>query len=212
MAHIREAGTAAHIVPSAAAEASLAGYCMLRRAGRPQITLKLAISLDGCIALADGSSQWITGEAARAHVHLERARADAIIVGGQTLRADRPRLDVRLPGLAQRSPQRWVLTAGKPPEGWLALPSPQAVSAMSGIQYLFLEGGAGAASAFLKQDLVDRLLLYRAPILIGAGRPAMGDIGLAGLDEAHGRWRLADRRSLGSDILEVYERARCLPE
>ncbi|HWW58585.1 MAG TPA: riboflavin biosynthesis protein RibD, partial [Sphingopyxis sp.] len=64
------------------------------------------------------------------------------------------------------------------------------------------------ASAFLAADRVDRLLLYRAPILIGVGKPALGDIGLAGLADAHGRWRLADSRPLGSDRLDVYERVR----
>lgn len=206
---ISRGGIVARLAPSAEAAASLIGYRLLREQGRPHVTLKLATSLDGCIALADGSSQWITGEAARAHVHAERARADAILVGGGTLRADAPRLDVRLPGLEDRSPQRWVLS-GRPaaPDGWTALPAPDAVHRMADIQYLFVEGGAGAAAAFLAADLVDRILLYRAPILIGVGRPAIGEIGLADLAEAHGRWALADRRGLGSDTLEVYERRR----
>jgi diaminohydroxyphosphoribosylaminopyrimidine deaminase/5-amino-6-(5-phosphoribosylamino)uracil reductase len=66
--------------------------------------------------------------------------------------------------------------------------------------------GAQTASAFLAADLVDRLVLYRAPILIGEGRAAIGAIGLARLADAHGRWRMADSRMLGSDRLEVYER------
>src|SRR3546814_5691322 len=77
------------------------------------VTLKLATSLDGCIALADGSSRWITGEAARAHAHLERARAEMIVVGRGTLAADHPQLDVRLAGLEARSPRRTVLTDRK---------------------------------------------------------------------------------------------------
>jgi diaminohydroxyphosphoribosylaminopyrimidine deaminase/5-amino-6-(5-phosphoribosylamino)uracil reductase len=68
--------------------------------------------------------------------------------------------------------------------------------------------GAGAAAAFLAADRVDRLLLYRAPILIGAGRRCLGDIGLASLGNAHGHWRLADQRRLGSDTLDVYDRIR----
>jgi diaminohydroxyphosphoribosylaminopyrimidine deaminase/5-amino-6-(5-phosphoribosylamino)uracil reductase len=74
--------------------------------------------------------------------------------------------------------------------------------------HLLVEGGAETAAAFLRADLVDRLLLYRAPILIGAGKAAIGDIGLTDLGEAHGRWRLLDARQLGSDRLEVYERRR----
>lgn len=211
LARIRSSSKTAEQIESLEAEASLSGYLTQRRLGRPEITLKLATSLDGCIARADGESQWITGEAARAHVHAERAKADAILVGGGTLRADAPRLDVRLPGLEARSPERWLLTHGTAPEGWRVLPSPADVTTMADIQYLFVEGGAGAAAAFLAQDLVDRLLLYRAPILIGGGRPALGDIGLDKLAEAHGRWRLTDRRQLGSDTLEVYQRTPCSP-
>jgi diaminohydroxyphosphoribosylaminopyrimidine deaminase / 5-amino-6-(5-phosphoribosylamino)uracil reductase len=80
------------------------------------------------------------------------------------------------------------------------------------VQYLLVEGGAQTAAAFLAVGLVDRLLLYRAPILIGGGMPAIGEIGLGSLREAHGRWRLTDRRQLGSDTLEVYDRTPCSPE
>lgn len=208
IARLRAAGTPVELVPNAAAQASLAGYLTRTRLGRPHVTLKLALSLDGCIARADGESQWITGSAARAHSHAMRAAADAILVGGGTLRADNPRLDVRLPGLADRSPERWVLTRGPAPAGWHALPAPADIAALAPAQYLFVEGGAGAAAAFLAADLVDRLLLYRAPILIGGGLPALGDIGLTTLATAHDRWQLADRRTLGSDTLEVYERTR----
>ena len=128
------------------------------------MTLKLALSLDGCIAMADGQSQWITGAEARAHGHAMRARADAIVVGGGTLRADSPRLDVRLPGLEARSPERWVLSHGDAPDGWRRLAAPQEISAMAEVQYLLVEGGAGAAAAFLAAGLVDRLLIYRPPI------------------------------------------------
>ena len=78
---------------------------------------------------------------------------------------------------------------------------------MTGSTTCLVEGGAATAAAFLAADLVDRLLLYRAPILVGGGR-TLPDIGLTGLDAAHGRWRLEDARRLGSDRLEVYERRR----
>lgn len=204
LARIRAAGIVAEHLPSPACEASLSGYLSRARLGRPEVTLKLALSLDGCIALPSGASQWITGAEARAHTHAMRARADAILVGGGTLRSDEPRLDVRLPGLAQRSPERWVLTRGAAPAGWRPLPAPEAVVGMGSVQYLFVEGGAGAATAFLRAGLVDRLLIYRAPVLLG-GRPALGDLGLASLADAHNRWRLVERRQLGSDTLEVYE-------
>ena len=205
------AGIATALVPCAAAEASLRGYLSQRTGGRPHITLKLALSLDGAIALASGQSRWITGPEARAHAHLERARADAILVGGGTLRADAPRLDVRLAGLEGRSPQRWVLTRGVAPDGWNVLASPGDISAMAAVQYLLIEGGAEAAAAFLKDDLVDRLLIYRAPIVIGSGKPGVATIGLTDLAAVHGRWKSADSRRLGNDTLEVYERTLCSP-
>ncbi len=212
LARIRAAGIAAEHVPSPAAMTSLAGYLARCRLGRPHVTLKLATSLDGCIAMADGTSRWITGAAARAHGHVERSRADAIIIGGGTLRTDAPQLDVRLHGLESRSPARWVLTGGAVPDGWQALRSPQAIAAMDGAQHVLIEGGARAAAAFLAAGLVDRLLIYRAPIIIGGGMPGIAGIGLVSLDAAHGKWHLVDQRSLGNDLLEVYEAMPCSPE
>lgn len=212
IARLRGAGIAVvEGVLGDAARASMAGFLTRRRLGRPHVTLKLATSLDGMIARADGESRWITGPAARAHVHLERSRHEAILVGRGTWEADAPVLDVRLAGLDARSPRRFVLSntnpfaPSEPGVGWIGCPT--AIAALADVDHLFLEGGAGAASAFLAADLVDRLLLYRAPILIGAGRPALGEIGLGRLADAHGRWRLRDARTLGKDRLEVYERA-----
>lgn len=187
---------------------SMAGFLARQRLGRPHVTLKLATSLDGRIAMVDGSSRWITGEAARAHAHLERARAELIVVGGGTLAADAPRLDVRLPGLEDRAPRRALLSRGPAPESWLALATPEAIRELALVDHVLVEGGAECAAAFLAADLVDRLLFYRAPILIGAGKAALGDIGLATIGDAHGRWALRETRMLGSDLLEVYERAR----
>ncbi len=208
IARIADAGIVCELLPSPACAESLSGYLIRAQRGRPEVTLKLATSLDGCIALAGGESQWITGDQARAHTHAMRARADAILVGGGTLRADEPRLDVRLSGLEGRSPDRWVLTRQSAPAGWQTIASPEAIRDMAGVQYLFVEGGALTAAAFLKADLVDRLLLYRAPIVVGGGKAAIGDIGLASLGQAHDRWHLQDRRTLGPDMLELYVRRR----
>lgn len=209
LARLAAAGIAVSTGPFAdEARRSMAGFLTRRALGRPQVTLKLATSLDGCIALANGESRWITGAESRAHAHLERARHEAILVGRGTWEADAPRLDVRLPGLETRAPQRVILSArGIDAPGCTIIADPADIAALPG-DHLLIEGGAGAASAFLAADLVDRLLIYRAPILIGGGRAALGDIGLAGLADAHGRWRLTDARALGSDRLEAYERQR----
>jgi diaminohydroxyphosphoribosylaminopyrimidine deaminase/5-amino-6-(5-phosphoribosylamino)uracil reductase len=190
------------------AEHSMAGFFTRIRLGRPYVTLKLAMSIDGRIALASGESKWITGEEARADAHVERARADKIRVGRGTWETDRPRLDVRLPGLEHATPRKALLTTSGPVDGFTRLSSPQAIRTLTDVNDLLVEGGAETASAFLAADLVDRLLIYRAPILIGEGKPGVGGIGLDALADAHGRWTLAGTRQLGSDTLQVYERQR----
>ena len=187
---------------------SMAGWLTRMRLGRPRITLKLALSIDGKVALPSGESKWITGEDARRHVHLERAHSDMILVGRGTLLADRPRLDVRLPGLEDWSPRRALLTRGEPVEGWETLHSPQDVYWLHDVNDLLVEGGSATATAFLAADLVDRILLYRAPIIIGEGKQSVGYIGLDAIADAHGRWVPKDGRALGIDRLEVYERVR----
>ncbi len=187
------------------ARRAMAGWLSQTERGRPFITLKLATSLDGCIALADGESRWITGAPARAHAHLERARSNMILVGRGTYDADHPKLDVRLPGLEHRSPDRAMLTRGSAPEGWTGVSKAEDVARLAGVQHLLIEGGAQTAAAFLKAGLVDRILLYRGPVLIGRGKASLGDIGLDTLAAAHGLWRRADTRQLGSDTLDVYE-------
>ena len=191
-----------------AAEDSLAGFLSRIRRGRPRITLKLALSIDGKIALPSGESKWISGEDARKHVHLERARSDMILVGRGTYLADAPRLDVRLPGLEDQSPRRALLTRGEAVDGWETLSSPQGVFALHDVNDLLVEGGSATATAFLSADLVDRILIYRAPILVGEGKSSLGYIGLDGIADAHGRWEHAGGQSLGIDRLEVYERVR----
>ncbi len=206
-ARLREAGIdVISGVMEREASAQIAGFFSRIERGRPYVTLKLATSLDGAIAMADGSSQWITGEAARAHGHLERARHDAILVGAGTVRADNPTLDVRLAGLEDRSPRRVMLGSGDAPAGWESIRAPQDIMALD-CNNLMIEGGAKTVSAFLKAGLVDRLLLYRAPVLIGGGMPCLHDIGLQALGDAHGQWQHRDTRRLGKDTLEVYAKS-----
>jgi diaminohydroxyphosphoribosylaminopyrimidine deaminase/5-amino-6-(5-phosphoribosylamino)uracil reductase len=190
------------------AKRSLAGWLTRMELGRPRITLKLALSIDGKIALPSGESQWITGEDARRHVHVERAHSDMILVGRGTYLADRPRLDVRLPGLEERSPRRALLTRGEAVDGWEILHSPHDVLRLHDVNDLLVEGGSATATAFLGADLVDRILIYRAPIIVGEGKASFGYVGLDAIADAHGRWRLSEERRLGVDRLEVYERAR----
>jgi diaminohydroxyphosphoribosylaminopyrimidine deaminase/5-amino-6-(5-phosphoribosylamino)uracil reductase len=191
------------------ARRSMAGFLTRRAVDRPHVTLKLATSLDGCIAMADGSSRWITGPQARAHAHLERSRHEAILVGRGTYDADAPRLDVRLPGLEARGPMRVLLSSTvQDLPGWTVIAAPHDIATLPRVDHILVEGGAAVASAFLAADLVDRLLLYRAPILIGGGKPALRDIGLTDLSAAHARWAIVDARQLGMDRLEVYERER----
>ena len=191
-----------------AAAESLAGWLTRLELGRPRITLKLAVSIDGKIALPSGESKWITGEDARKHVHLERAHSDMILVGRGTYLADAPRLDVRLPGLEDWSPRRALLTSGDKVDGWEILQSPQDVYRLHDVNDLLVEGGSATATAFLSADLVDRILIYRAPIIVGEGKSSFGYVGLDAIADAHGLWVPRDGRSLGVDRLEVYERVR----
>ena len=206
---LRRAGIEVNLgIGREAARRSLAGWLTRLELGRPRITLKLALSIDGKIALPSGESKWITGEDARAHVHLERARSDMILVGRGTYMADQPRLDVRLPGLEERSPRRALLTRGEAVDGWEILRNPRDVYRLHNVNDLLVEGGSATATAFLSEDLVDRILIYRAPIIVGEGKSSFGYVGLDAIADAHDRWRQVDDRRLGVDRLEVYERVR----
>ena len=209
IARLRSAGIEVRTGTGRSASArALAGWLTRLKLGRPRVTLKLALSIDGKIALPSGESKWITGEDARRHVHHERAMADMILVGRGTFAADRPKLDVRLPGLEDQSPRRALLTGGDPVDAWEILRSPEDVHRLHDVNDLLVEGGSATATAFLSADLVDRILIYRAPIVIGEGKSSFGYVGLDAIADSHGRWALVDERRLGVDRLEVYERVR----
>jgi diaminohydroxyphosphoribosylaminopyrimidine deaminase/5-amino-6-(5-phosphoribosylamino)uracil reductase len=212
ISRLQRAGISVRVgVGKIAAERVMAGFLTSQELKRPFVTLKLATSLDGKIALESGESRWITGEDARVHVHLQRSRVDMILVGRGTYDVDQPKLDVRLPGLEHHSPRRAILTRGHPVAGWTWLQCAEDIYNLEDVHDLMIEGGAGAASAFLRVDLVDRMLIYRAPILIGDGKSCILDIGLRSLPQAHGRWTLQESRRLGVDQFEVYERTRGAP-
>ena len=205
IARLREAGIEVTVLDDRAAKQSLEGFLLQQRKGRPFVTLKLAMSEDGFIAREPGQDQWITGKAARTHVHAQRARQDAILVGRGTWEADQPSLDVRLPGIELRSPQRYVLTRRQALEGAIALPNPQSIRELRETQYLYVEGGASTAQAFLDAGLVDALHIYTAPITIGSGLRAPRALKTATLNSSS-EWQTSEKRQLGSDTFTAYSR------
>jgi diaminohydroxyphosphoribosylaminopyrimidine deaminase/5-amino-6-(5-phosphoribosylamino)uracil reductase len=208
IARIRAAGIAVELIESPACLAGQAGYLTVQRQCRPHVTLKLALSEDGRLARAPGEPRWLTGAIARAHVHAWRARMDAILVGRGTYETDNPQLDVRLLGLEERSPERWLLSSGAAPAGWRVLPSPAQLGVLLPAQYLMVEGGAATARAFLAAGLVDRMMLYRAPLALGGDLPALPELTAAALAGSPD-WTRSDHRLLGNDTLDVYDRKPC---
>lgn len=173
-----------------------------REEARPWVTAKVAASLDARVAATDGSSQWITGPAARQHGHGLRALADAILCGTGTALADDPRLTARTPEgeSLQTQPLRAVMGMRELPAtarlrqepGHLALRTRDPhraleILAAEGTTHVLLEGGPGLLGAFLRADLVDELWWHQAPMLLGAGAPAVPDLGVERLGGAH-RW------------------------
>ena len=148
-------------------------------AGRPHVILKLAVSLDGRVAVPE--RRWVSGAEARRRVHELRAAVDAVGVGMGTVRADAPRLDVRDAPVVRR-PRRLAFGRGPLPEGsQLELrsgPLREELAALAGegVQSLLLEGGPTLATAFLADGLVDRLLVFVAPVIAGAGPPMTGPL------------------------------------
>ncbi len=206
VARLRDAGMAVDLVQDAACRESLSGFLTRETLGRPQVTLKLAVTRDGFIGPLSGEPTAITGDVARAHVHRQRALVEGIVVGAGTLRRDNPRLDVRLPGLEGRSPRRFVLTHGAAPAGWGKLARPQDIAQLLPMQHIYVEGGAATAEAFLAAGLVDRLHIYCAPFDLGQGIPAYGALGPPVHGAAPPGFACVDQRALGSDRLLVYRR------
>jgi diaminohydroxyphosphoribosylaminopyrimidine deaminase/5-amino-6-(5-phosphoribosylamino)uracil reductase len=146
---------------------------------RPHVTLKLAASLDGRVAVP--GRRWITNEASRRKVHELRATVDAVAVGMGTVRADAPRLDARDVPVV-RQPRRLAFGRGPLPEGSElelrtgAARDELAALAREGVQSLLLEGGPTIAASFLAEGLVDRLLVFVAPVLAGGGPSLVGEL------------------------------------
>ncbi|MGX7828743.1 bifunctional diaminohydroxyphosphoribosylaminopyrimidine deaminase/5-amino-6-(5-phosphoribosylamino)uracil reductase RibD [Actinokineospora sp. 24-640] len=180
---------------------ALRAWLHRQRAGRPHVTWKYAASLDGRVAAADGTSRWISSAVSRAEVHDLRTRVDAIVVGRGTVLADDPALTARAAdgALAARQPLRVVVGTGELPAGAKVLDEtaptvhlrtrdPREVLAAldeRGVVDVLLEGGPTLAGAFTAAGLVDRLLAYVAPVLLGAGPVALGASGVSTITGAH---------------------------
>jgi diaminohydroxyphosphoribosylaminopyrimidine deaminase/5-amino-6-(5-phosphoribosylamino)uracil reductase len=188
--------------------------------GRPFVTWKVAATLDGRVAAADGTSQWITGAQARADVHAWRARCDAVVVGTGTMLADDPELTVRDGGLpVSRQPLRVVIGHRDVPAGarvrddaapFVHLRTRNPADALAqlvadDVQHVYLEGGPTLAGAFVRAGLVDRVVAYYAGRLLGSGQPALADAGVQTLADAP-HLTVTDVRMLGPDVRVLAER------
>jgi diaminohydroxyphosphoribosylaminopyrimidine deaminase/5-amino-6-(5-phosphoribosylamino)uracil reductase len=189
-------------------------------AKRPFVTLHIAQTLDGRIAAEDGTSQWISSPESLADNHGIRSRIDAILVGTQTVLVDNPRLTARdLQGApAARQPVRAVMGVRDIPadaailgDDGLAVHLPtreprEALSMLygSGTRHVMVEGGSRILSAFLTAGLVDELIVYLAPTLLGSGTPALNGLGITSLPDAQQwEWDASDGgavRTLGRDL------------
>ena len=193
------------------------------RRSRPYVIWKYAATLDGRSAAADGTSKWITSEAARADVHALRATVDAVVAGVGTVLADDARLTVR-DSRARRAPLRvvvdssgrtpgnalvrdgaaatWIATAaevGATRDGRVDLHALLAALYARGVRGVMLEGGPTLAGKFLAEGLVDEVVGYIAPKLLGAGANALGPAGVTGIDGAMD-FEITDVTRLGPDL------------
>jgi diaminohydroxyphosphoribosylaminopyrimidine deaminase/5-amino-6-(5-phosphoribosylamino)uracil reductase len=210
-AHLRAAGVTTSTTGTD--PEPLRAWLHRQRTGRPHVTWKLAASLDGRTAAVDGTSRWITGPQARAQVHAERARVDAVVVGTGTALADDPALTARHPDgtLAGHQPLRVVVGHRPLPAGARLLDDtavtllldthdPHAVlAALTDHPDVLLEGGATLAGAFAAAGLLDRVVAYVAPVLLGAGPAALGDAGVGTIAQAL-RFEVESVERVGADV------------
>ena len=200
----------------AAAEGALAGWLTGVREHRPHVVWKVATTLDGRVAAADGTSRWITGPQARAEVHRLRAGCDAVLVGSGTALADDPQLTVRdAEGRnADRQPLRVVLdrrgrvpaTARVHDDAAPTLVSTAATPAEllaelwhRDVRRVLLEGGPTLAAGFLAAGLVDEVVVHVAPQLLGSGALMVGELGISTITEAL-HLQVVDVTRLGGDV------------
>ncbi|YAL81975.1 bifunctional diaminohydroxyphosphoribosylaminopyrimidine deaminase/5-amino-6-(5-phosphoribosylamino)uracil reductase RibD [Dermacoccaceae bacterium W4C1] len=210
---LSEAGLDVRLVEVDGAQELNRSWLHAARTGMPWVTFKCAMSLDGRVAAADGSSRWITGAAARAQVHQLRAEVGAIVVGSGTVAADDPALTVRDADGVEIGAQPLPVVIGSelPPSSRLAanprtvhLTDHDPVLALKGLQqrgihHVLLEGGPRLAAGWLRAGVVSEILAYLAPVLIGSGASVLGDLGVATLADAQ-RWQTTEVSQVGQDV------------
>ena len=222
---LRAAGISTEVgVLEAEARALNAGFIKRVTKGLPHLTLKLGLSLDGKIALANGTSQWITGPEARQRGHMLRAQADFLLTGAKTVLKDEPRFTVRIAGVSGADPAVGVVydadRADQDIVGWVKSIGPiggccragtsnahlRALAA-EGCNRVLAEAGGGVARALLAEDLVDEIVVFRAgKVLGGDARDGVGLFGFTDLAQAPQFGRV-DVLALGPDVMEVWRRA-----
>jgi diaminohydroxyphosphoribosylaminopyrimidine deaminase/5-amino-6-(5-phosphoribosylamino)uracil reductase len=187
--------------------AQLAPYIWQRVTGRPYVVAKIASTLDGVVAMADGTSQWITGPEARRDAHVLRAQSQAIVVGAGTVRSDDPALTARLDDIVIE-PLRVVL--GRAPAHAKVRPCLELSGDLGlvldelghhDVLQVLIEGGPTTTSAFLEAGLVNHVVWYQAPAIAGAAGSlaALKDLSTPTMDALR-RGRLMDVRRIGDDI------------
>ncbi|HET9089508.1 MAG TPA: bifunctional diaminohydroxyphosphoribosylaminopyrimidine deaminase/5-amino-6-(5-phosphoribosylamino)uracil reductase RibD [Acidimicrobiales bacterium] len=208
IAHLRDAGLEVSVgVGAVLVTEQLAPYLWHRRTGRPYVVAKVAATLDGVTAMADGTSQWITGEAARADAHELRAQSQAIIVGATTVRLDDPRLTARVNDRVLE-PLRVVL--GEAPPRARVRPCLEYTGDLGdllddlgarGVLQVLVEGGAAVTSSFIEAGLVNRLAWYVAPAVAGARgtRAALTNLSTPTIGALR-RGRVVGVRRIGEDV------------
>ena len=203
-ARLRREGVDVELVDSFEARAASEAWRTWVAKQRPFVIYKAAVTLDGRVTVP--GERWVTGEESRRAVHELRAAVDAVAVGGGTARADLPQLDARDVETPRGQPRRLVFSRGPLPDGLeLELRSGPLVEELraladEGVQSLLLEGGPTLAAAFLEADVVDKILLFVAPKLAGAGPTALA----ASLPSPRTLGRLSTRQ-IGADVLlEAY--------